>query len=193
MANNPLDVHIAEYQSLRQEIQTRIQAITTLTGSVYTAIFAVIGAISVLSPKININDLIVFVPLIASPLALIWLEHVIQIHRIGRHLHFTLRTGIVTYLQESGAAQSDGVMQWGSSEPLLPERVDRLFRAVHHWLGGVFVFVLLIPVCTAYVCASEGWMKWRHPLVLSIDAFLSILFLLLSIVFAYRTGTLILL
>jgi hypothetical protein len=191
MAENPLDVHLAEYESLRQEILTRIQAIATLTSSLYAALVALVGAIFLLSTTINLHELMVFIPLITLPISMIWLEHVLQIHRIGQHLHFVVKPGVHAFLaQKNREWNLDQVMDWGASKPILPPALNNIFGATHVWLGGEFIFILLMPCCTAFILISEGWWKWRHPVILTIDAVISIFLLVILAIFARRTNRL---
>lgn len=183
MADNPLDVYLAEYNSLRQEQLNRMQiqfsAITwllTLIAAVITAVTFLYEKAQIHDPSRLISDLLPLVPIATSPIAFITFDHTVMIHRIGSHIATTLRPCIVRHL-EATKRPCEGIVAWGSITGA-PRTTVHCIKYLFFPLGTWLFFVLLIPVPTLLSSfVAEHWTHagWR-ALAMVLDWVLTLAF-----------------
>jgi hypothetical protein len=182
MADNALDVHLAEYNSLRGEMLNRIQIQFNAVTWLFAAIAAVSAFVTFTYDKIGIHDLpwliqivSVFCPIVVSPVAFMVFDHTVMIHRLGAYLATTLRPAIIASVHD------ETVLRW---DPLkdAPKGAVTAIRYFFFLLGSWFLYFLLIPVPTVLITFTAGWWRWPFPAVLVIDWLLTLAFLYSSAV-----------
>jgi hypothetical protein len=165
--------YLAQYNSLRGEIQNRLgaqqQAFQYLVGVLTAAIGALAAAKGL---NLDPNQLILALPIIVAPLGFILFDNEIMVFEAGSHAH-RMRTRISQLLNDE-ALLADG-------HPLC--RRHKLSRLTHPLLSVGRWLLFLIPAIGSTLYATiAGWGDWLwklpYPLILVVDIMVSILLLL---------------
>jgi len=181
MATGALDVHLAEYNSLRTELLQRVQIQFNAVSWLFAAIAAVAAALTFSYEKIGVHNIpwlirlcAVFCPVVVSPVAFMVFDHILMIHRLGAYIGVTLRSKIVALAADAS------VLGW---DPLKDAPIGTItsIRYFFFLLGNWLLYLFLIPLPTLFVTFTAGWWRWPFPAVLVLDWLLSIAFLYSSI------------
>ncbi len=163
-----LDVHLAEYNTLREETLNRIQIQFNAVTWLFAAIAGVSAALTFTYEKIGVHNLVwlmqiavVFCPLVVSPIAFMVFDHMVMIHRLGAYMTSALRPRIVDLATDAT------VLAW---DPLkdAPRETIRSIRYCFFLFGSWFLYALLIPVATVYVTVAAWW-RWPLPALVVVD------------------------
>ena len=154
------DVHLAEYQSLRQEQHLRLQLQFNAVAYLLSVISAIIAVASIaqdrfmeiLSDPVN-QKWVAIVPLVAAPIAFILLEHILMIHKIGHYLHETLGPALESSVSLNADGTTPSILQWRHAVPGDNLQDRRTLKSVFFWYGPWWLLMMLIPIPTAYVMA----------------------------------------
>lgn len=175
-----LDVHLAEYNSLREELLNRVQIQFNAVTWLFAAVAAVSAALTFTWEKIGVHNILwlgqlaaVFCPIVVSPVAFMVFDHTVMIHRLGAYIGTKLRDAIVTEAADQDALRWDPVKD-------APKATVTSIRYFFFLFGSWFLYFLLIPVPTVVVTIAAGWWRWPFPGVLLIDWVLTVIFLYCS-------------
>ncbi len=159
-----LDVALAEFKALRDEIGSRASSSHTLIN-INAAASGVIGGLVVGNP--GRVELLLLLPVLSPVLGLLWLDHAHNIRNIGDYINTTLRPQIAGAIGPGGEA----ALGW-------EEHVDRYEQRV--WLRflplGVPVLVLFAGVPVASLARTVGdiesgwqWLFWVGGALLTLS------------------------
>ena len=149
-----LDVALAEFKALRDEIGSRATSSHTLIN-INVVASGVIGGLVVNNP--GRVELLLLLPILSPVLGLLWLDHANNIRNIGDYINTTLRPLMASLLD----AESTAVLAW-------EEHVDQYERrALLRFLPlGVPVLVLFaaIPLVSLARTAGDIGSSWQWVL-----------------------------
>jgi hypothetical protein len=163
-----LDVALAEFKALRDEIGSRASSSHTLIN-INAVASGVTGGLVVNNP--GRVELLLILPILSPVLGLLWLDHAHNIRNMGDYINLTLRPQIAGGIGPGG----EGALAW-------EEHVDRYEQRA--WLRfvplGVPVLVLFaaVPLVSLARTASDVGSGWQWLLWVG-GALLTLSFLVL--------------
>ena len=163
-----LDVALAEFKALRDEIGSRASSSHTLIN-INAVASGVAGGLVVNNP--GRVELLLILPILSPVLGLLWLDHAHNIRNMGDYINLTLRPLITAGIGPGG----EGALAW-------EEHVDRYEQRA--WLRflplGVPVLVLFaaVPLVALARTASDVGSGWQWLLWVG-GALLTLSFLVL--------------
>jgi hypothetical protein len=154
MAETTKDVHLAEFDALRNEITLRISLQQALLALNVTAVGAIVG---VAVSKPGLKELLLVIPVIGPTLGLLWLSHERTIRRIGdyidKHLWRQWQPSWETHIRSPELSGGPAAF---------------IFRA-GIFLGFVVVSAIALAVAVPGRSASVGlWILWSVGLGLTL-------------------------
>lgn len=154
-SKSQLDVALAEFKALRDEIGSRATSSHTLIN-INAVASGVAGGLVVNNP--GRVELLLVLPILSSVLGLLWLDHAHNIRNIGDYINTTLRPSIVGILGEGG----ERALAWEEHVDVYERRAFLRFLPL-----GVPVLVLFAAVPVASLARTGGsvgsgwqWVLW---------------------------------
>jgi hypothetical protein len=154
-----LDAYLAEYNSLRGEVMSRVQT----QSQALTNVLIVIGvAITILvagfEGKIALSSAIViiglFLPLVTFPLAFIFFDAEIMIHAIGSLIYHDLRLRVAKQISGDDKRVFESIIDFRHLD-------NQPTKQLQHWLSvgrwGIFVVTTFFPTLGIAVYTITEW------------------------------------
>jgi hypothetical protein len=160
-----IEVKLAEYNSLREEILVRLESHSEAFNYLLLAIGAAITAVlTAAAQKVDIGFILpalaLLLPAVTIPLAFIFFDHEMVMDAIGSHLHCSLRPSLHRLLNTHDVLHS----VWEFKH--LPASTQRVHVRVMIGRWALFLSTTVLPILCLIAYTAFHWGWWRKFLVL---------------------------